>query len=476
MSVNLTTWKQTFPRSELWPLGLVLVAAAGIRAVWWSLGLPPFLDPDSWGYFVPGYDLLTSGQLTVGLRRTPGYALFSAGVLGVFGRDSLMPLLGVQHLIGVVTAGLTYLLGRVLFGRMTALLAGLLVALDGALLLLEHNVMTEALSAFWLVAGCLLLVLGLRLDRTVLVFLAGLALGILTIIRPTGQVMLLPPLVGCLLVGRRRWLNAALLFVGFALLAAPWMARNWVEFRTPGLTGSGRFLVARALKYDDLFRLWAASGKATVGDPLDQAALAIVLEEDAKKEPDSVTQRFRRELGLDEIRADPVMRRLALSAISANPLHYLSTTAAMAHQTVVNRPLDVSAYWHNYSEVNWPGRLDFLLPNSRKDRFPIAQALASVFDPGRFGLLLGVLFLVGAVAACREPESRLWLAPAAMVTLGILATAAIGGMEWRYRFGFDPLLLLGASAGLAPIGAGARSLVRGRRRRVRLPALKQETA
>jgi 4-amino-4-deoxy-L-arabinose transferase-like glycosyltransferase len=476
MTVNLTTWKRTFSRSELWPLGLVLAAAACMRAVWWSLDLPPFLDPDSWGYFVPGYDLLTSGQLTVGLRRTPGYALFSAAALGVFGQNSLMPLLAIQHLIGVATAGLTYVLGRVLFGRATAVLAGLLVALDGPLLLLEHNVMTETLSAFWLVATSLLLVVGLKLDRAILVFVGGLALGALTIIRPTGQAMLLPPLVACLLVGRRRWLNAALLAVGFLLLVTPWVTRNWLQFGTPGLTGSGRFLVARALKYDDLFQLWGASGKAVVADPLDQAALAIVLEEDRKKEPDSVTQRFRRELGLDEVRADPVMRRLALGAIAANPLHYLYTTGSIAYQTVVNRPLDVSAYWHNYAEVSWPSRLDFLLPNPKKDRFPTAQALVSVFDPGRFGLPMALFFVLGTAAAWGEQRSRLWLALASMIALGLLATAAIGGLEWRYRFTFDPLLLLGASAGATRAVTFAARRLRGEPKLRTAPTLTRETA
>src|SRR5439155_12058674 len=129
-------------------------------------GLPPFLDPDSVGYFVPGWDLVTNGQLTVGLRRTPAYPLFAAAVLAVSGISSLYPLLAVQHALAVALSGLTYVLGRLLFGRPTALLAGLLVGLDGPLLFFGQAVMTEVLFALWLVLSCVLLTLALKLRRS----------------------------------------------------------------------------------------------------------------------------------------------------------------------------------------------------------------------------------------------------------------------------------------------------------------------
>jgi hypothetical protein len=265
-----------FIRAELSPFALVLLASAGIRLVWWSFSLPPFVMPDSVGYFVPGFVLVDSGQLQLDLRRTPGYPLFAAGTLAVFGRDSLYPLLAVQQAIGWSTAGLTYVLGRLLFGRPTALLAGLLIGLDGALLLSEQLIMTETLFAFWLILSCVLLVLGVKYQQPVLLNLSGLALGVLTLVRPTGHVLVLSPLLACLLANRPRgWLNAALVVGGFALIVTPWTARNWVQFGTPSIAGSGRFLMERGLKYDDVFLAWAASGKITEGDPLRRAAIAI---------------------------------------------------------------------------------------------------------------------------------------------------------------------------------------------------------
>jgi hypothetical protein len=448
-------------RAELSPFALVLLASAGIRLLWWSFALPPFVMPDSVGYFVPGFVLLESGQLQLDLRRTPGYPLFTAGVLAVFGRDSLHPLLAVQHAIGWSTAGLTYLLGRLLFGRPTALLAGLLIGVDGALLLSEQLIMTETLFALWLIVSCVLLVLGMKCQQPVLLSLSGLALGVLTLVRPTGHILVLSPLLACLLASRPRgWLNAALVVGGFALIVTPWTARNWVQFGTPSIAGSGRFLMERGLKYDDVFLLWSASVKITESDPFRRAAISILLEEDREWWPTRTALRLRRELRLSEAESDSLMRELSLAAISANPMHYLKTTAWMAYQIVANRALNVSDYWRSYEEVGWPSSLRFLLPDPSQNRFPAAQTLVALVDPGRFGLLAGLLFCIGAAAAWRKPESRLWLAPASMVLLGIGSTAAIGGMEWRYRFPFDPLLLLGAVAGAMALLRTACSWIR----------------
>ena len=47
-----------------------------------------------------------------------------------------------------------------------------------------------------------------------------------------------------------------------------------------------------------------------------------------------------------------------------------------------------------------------------------------------------------------------------MVVLGILSTAALGGLEWRFRISFDPLLLLGAAAGFTALSGAVVSQVR----------------
>src|SRR5687768_6560211 len=82
-----------FSSGELWPIALVLLVAGCIRTVFWSINLPPFLNPDSIQYFRPAFDLISSGELNLGLLRTPGYPFFLAGTLASFGRDNLFPIL-----------------------------------------------------------------------------------------------------------------------------------------------------------------------------------------------------------------------------------------------------------------------------------------------------------------------------------------------------------------------------------------------
>jgi hypothetical protein len=159
------------------------------------------------------------------------------------------------------------------------------------------------------------------------------------------------------------------------------------------------------------------------------------------------------------------MREMAVGAIMADPLHFVQTTATITFQIIRNVPFDVLAYWHSEADVGWPGRMRSMLPHpARKDALPTAQRLIEVVDPGQWGGLMGFLFALGVLDAWRRPSARAWLASAAMATTGIVATAALGGLEWRYRFGFDPLLLVGAAAGAT---AAVAALARVRQRRTR---------
>ena len=147
-------------RTDLFIDGLlmlvVLLVAVFVRARFLSAGVPAFVTPDSDDYLWPGYALASGLGFEPELRRTPLYSIFIAGVLAFGG--NLATLAAVQHGLGVVTAGLTYLLGRAAFGggsaagsgeageagvwrlagRAGGLLAGLMVALSGPLIVYEH--------------------------------------------------------------------------------------------------------------------------------------------------------------------------------------------------------------------------------------------------------------------------------------------------------------------------------------------------
>ena len=76
------------------------------------------------------------------------YPYFLAGVYRVFGRD-LFLVRGIQVLIGVGTVYLTYLLGRMLFSFRVGAGAAGLVAISGALIFYEGELLTVAWEAGW---------------------------------------------------------------------------------------------------------------------------------------------------------------------------------------------------------------------------------------------------------------------------------------------------------------------------------------
>src|SRR5262249_47458942 len=137
---------------------LVAVLGVGLLALFLRLAFtfraPPFVTNDSLSYLLPGFDLVHGGAFAPILKRPPFYSLFIGGVAWLFG-DELRVLMLVQHLLGATTVVLTYGIGRMLFGPTAGLLAALLTALSGPLIVTEHYLMSECLFGFLLVAALL---------------------------------------------------------------------------------------------------------------------------------------------------------------------------------------------------------------------------------------------------------------------------------------------------------------------------------
>ena len=97
-------------RADVMPLLLLVFGAIVLRVAFFT-SAPPFLNPDSAGYYVPGRNLVYGDGFDLGLRRTPTYPLFVAAVVSFVGED-LQTLVTVQHfLFGPLLVALTYLLG-----------------------------------------------------------------------------------------------------------------------------------------------------------------------------------------------------------------------------------------------------------------------------------------------------------------------------------------------------------------------------
>jgi hypothetical protein len=119
--------------------------------------------------------------------RPAGYPLFLRIIR--YTVPELSAVIAIQHLLGLATAGLIYLVVRRLTGRrwLPALPAAL-VALSGDQLLLEHSILTESLYTFLVTAGLCGLLYAVIDGRRALPLLAGggLALGVATTVRPVG--------------------------------------------------------------------------------------------------------------------------------------------------------------------------------------------------------------------------------------------------------------------------------------------------
>src|SRR3954462_2528464 len=89
---------------------LVILVAAAFK-LGFALRIAPFIAKDSQAYFLPAFDLVHGGQFELGFWRAPAYPLFLSGALILLG-DDLRGVVLLQHLLGVVTAGLAFVLGR----------------------------------------------------------------------------------------------------------------------------------------------------------------------------------------------------------------------------------------------------------------------------------------------------------------------------------------------------------------------------
>jgi 4-amino-4-deoxy-L-arabinose transferase-like glycosyltransferase len=430
---------------------LIVAIAVAIRLAFFS-SAPPFLNMDSEGYFVPARDLVAGLPFDLGLRRTPTYPLFIAAAIALAG-ENLQTLVTIQHFVfGPTTAVLVYVLGRLLTGRGVALAAALLTALSGPMLLYEHYVMTEAPFALLLLGTLIALVLAMQRASWPWAATAGLLFGLLVLCRPSAQV--LAPLFACsLFLGpgplRRRGVAIAALGLVAATMVLPWMTLNWSRYGTFAITGSGRFLLARTLKEDPGGYSFDRP-EGLVEDATRAAARRIVQQEAARRPPGSSAQRLREELGLSEAEAYRIMGDLAREAILNRPVYYAQTSGQFFVDILIGRPTVVRREGLEWKEVDWERRVR---PVFQKPIYPLdeprAQALLSIYDPARFGLIVPTLFLVGLVFAAVGVAPRWLLLPGLTATVMIAASAALVGPEIRYRYPQDPLIALIAAQAIA---------------------------
>lgn len=255
---------ETKPRSGtwLWPLLLVLLAAAAVRAPIW-LGYPPTTSPDTGTYLQAAKDLI-SGDFSIGQgRRTPGYPLLIAMAGGDLDR-----VVGLQLLGGLATTLLIYALGlRLTQRRGWAATAAMLHALNLQQLFTEGLVMTEAVSVLSVVATLALLMAACaqsarRADGgpVALLMLTGILAAFALFVRPQFLCLLLiaPLAVGWAVSRARSSRGPALLAGALVLIPAIGLIVTWglIQKEKTGQftlsTQSGFGLVNHAIDFIEL--------------------------------------------------------------------------------------------------------------------------------------------------------------------------------------------------------------------------------
>jgi len=163
--------------------------------------------------------------------RPPGYPLFLLAVgRPVPTNEYLHRVEVVQAFIAVLSVWLVYLIGRRFLPRGWALAPAVFTAASPQLATLSTNILSETLFTCLLLAAVLATIGALQAGTATgrRMFLAGLAWGAASLVRSTTE--LLPPMLFALVVllpGLRALRRPALLgMLGFALVLAPWHARN----------------------------------------------------------------------------------------------------------------------------------------------------------------------------------------------------------------------------------------------------------
>jgi len=167
------------------------------------------------------------------MLRMPGWVLVLAGIFSIFG-PSLTATKAFNLLFSVASAGLAYVLGRrITNSHRLGLLVAAITLLHPAMLLADSRGGLESLLVLSIMAFMLLLYRALEAGGTRRFLLAGVALGVVLLVKPS--VGLFPAFLFFYMLGRKlsfARLRHATLSVGALVLVAgavlsPWIVRNY---------------------------------------------------------------------------------------------------------------------------------------------------------------------------------------------------------------------------------------------------------
>ncbi len=232
--------KRTIQKDLIWGL-VVLVVAFAVRLVYLTqmqdslLFDTPIMDSeyhDQWAQAI-----VAGGDFTGGVFfRAPLYPYFLALVYRTFGHDLLILRL-IQFLIGSLSCVLVYLLGKRIFNRLTAVIAGVTAGLYGVLIYFEGELLIPVLLVFLDLIWILALLWTDRRPSYARWGLCGVLLGLSALARPNILLVGAAILVWMIIVFRRRaekLRSSAVLYaicfaLGAMLIISPVTVRNYIK-------------------------------------------------------------------------------------------------------------------------------------------------------------------------------------------------------------------------------------------------------
>lgn len=424
------------------------------------------IRPDSLTYEAPALALLQTGRYAVSpqaphlpeLGRPPGYPLLLAACYGAFGPRRAV-VIALQLLLSVATVGLTWRLGRRLFGPRVGLAAAALLALEPISIVNAQFLISDTLFTFLFLlflnaaAGLLagpLVVNGpaaparppAGLYRRAL--LCGLLLAVATLVRPVSYYLVFPFALGLGLVAGRAGRPRRVVTLLMVLILAPWLALvgGW-QARNRVVGGSREF--SNTQSYNLLWTLGAGIVAARDGVTVTQAQQTIArsLPPLQGKPPTEVAQ-IQSAAARELIRRHPGAFARALGRGLVNM--FLSPGQGATEQL-----------WRGGegSGGGTPRDAGGLARQGRGRQ--LDQLLRLAYQTGFMVLLYGLL-LAGLWALRGAPARAAWpfhLLAAGLVAYFILTSAGFEANS-RYRLPLLPLLALYGAVGLCFLAARAR--------------------
>ena len=227
---------------EHWLLLVLLVAATALRVVTQLAYRPALLHFDSRFYLANAADLRPFPV------RPLGYAAFLR-LLPIEGELAYVPL--VQHLLGLAMGVLVYAVLVTLGAkRWLAALATVPVLLDAYQLNIEQQILSETLFEFFVLAGCVILLLR-RPPGVLAAGGAGLLFALATVTRGNALLVIVPAVLALVFL-RARLTSVAALVGAFAIPLVAYVAWFHSLYGVYALTGyEGRFLYGRVAPFAD---------------------------------------------------------------------------------------------------------------------------------------------------------------------------------------------------------------------------------